>query len=91
MNETEIDTPSEEVEAPTGSPVRKVPKTLEGMLAAITQMVKGGQITTAQARQFRGNLGISKSYFTKKQVSPAKRKAKRIAAKKARAVTRNAL
>lgn len=62
---------------------------LQGFLSAITAAVKGEQITPAQARELRQNMGISQSFFTRNRNADAnKAKAKRKAQKAARKVTR---
>lgn len=62
----------------------KTAPSLKATLKALADAVTNGQITAQQARAFRADLGISQSTFTKKQTTPAKRKAKRIAQKLSR-------
>lgn len=61
---------------------------VETMLKALREAVADGSITKAQARQFRGEVGITKAQFTKVRPSDDARKAKRKAAKKARKANR---
>ena len=67
---------------------RKTINSIGGILKALSAAVRSGNLTRAQARSFRADLGIMKSSFTKKQITPAKRKAKRIAQRAARKVNR---
>ena len=57
-----------------------------GILKAISNAVKGDNLSSRQARSMRNDLGIMQSYFTRGKVDPTKKRAKRIAAKKARKV-----
>lgn len=59
-----------------------------GILKAISKAVRDGNMSSKQARQIRGDLGILGSFFTKQQPNVKARRAQRKAAKKARKVTR---
>ena len=61
---------------------------VETMLEALSQAVEQGNISKEQARQFRSEVGITNSQFTKSQPSDAKRKAKRKAQKAKRKANR---
>jgi hypothetical protein len=63
---------------------KKAPTTAAEMMSAITEMKANGQISTTQARELRGELGVKQSSFTKHQTSTADKKKNRKAQKAAR-------
>lgn len=66
------------------SPVKKAPTTAAEMMSAIAEMKANGQISTTQAKELRGELGVKQSSFTKHQTSTADKKKSRKAQKAAR-------
>jgi len=66
------------------SVARKTIRGIGEILKTLSAAVKGGQITAKQARSFRNDLGITQSFFTRKQTTPAQRKRKRQLQKAAR-------
>lgn len=70
------------------SVARKTIRSVGEILKTLSAAVKGGQITPKQARSFRKDLGIGQAFFTRKQTTPAQRKAKRLQQKKSRKVNR---
>lgn len=84
-----LDINTEEGTAEEGESVtRKTINTVEEILATLRAAVKGGQITRQQSRSFRKDLGITQAFFTRKQLTPAQRKAKRLQQKKSRKINR---
>lgn len=67
---------------------RKTIRSVGEILKALSSAVKDGQITSKQARSFRADLGITQSFFTRKQTTPEQRKAKRLQQKKSRKINR---
>ncbi len=77
----------DEVAVDTAAPAPKMG--LDGFLKAVSAAVDSEQITTAQAKQLRQQMGIQNSYFTRNRNTDEKKvKAKRKAQKKARKTTR---
>lgn len=70
------------------SVARKTIRSVKEILATLSTAVKGGQITAKQARSFRKDLGIGQAFFTRKQLTPAERKKKRLQQKKSRRINR---
>ena len=70
------------------SVVRKTIRSVGEILKTLSTAVKGGQLTAKQARSFRKDLGITQAFFTRKQITPAKRKAKRLQQRKSRKINR---
>lgn len=67
---------------------RKTINTVGEILSTLRAAVQGGQITRQQAKSFRRDLGITQAFFTRKQLTPAQRKAKRLQQKKSRRINR---
>lgn len=68
---------------------KKAPKMSFGQrIAAIKDALSLGAISQHDAREIKTRMGIGQSYFTRKQISPAKRKKKRKAQKLARRANR---
>ena len=57
-------------------------------LSMISSMLKGETINAKQASDLRAQIGVNNSYFTKRQITSTKRKAKRKADKLARRANR---
>jgi hypothetical protein len=84
-----LDIDTEEGTATEGESVaRRTIRSVGEILQTLSAAVKGGQITAKQARSFRQDLGITQSFFTRKQTTPAQRKAKRLQQKKSRKINR---
>lgn len=87
-----LDINTEEGTAVEGESItRKTINTVGEILSTLRAAVQGGQITRKQAKSFRKDLGITQAFFTRKQISPAKRKAKQLQQKKSRKINRGAV
>lgn len=85
MDDTKEELPTEEKkeETPTVNPSRK------DLLSMIAAALASGTINQSQAKEARSNMGISQAYFTRKQPTKAKRKAKQKMQKASRKMNRS--
>lgn len=84
-----LDINTEEGTAVEGESIaRKTINTVGDILKTLRGAVKSGQITRQQSKSFRKDLGIGQAFFTRKQLTPAQRKAKRLQQKKSRRINR---
>ena len=77
---------SEDEEQVIAPPKRRMD--FKSALSMISSMLKGETINAKQASDLRAQIGVNNSYFTKRQITSTKRKAKRKADKLARRMNR---
>ena len=83
-----LDLNSEELDAAESQDTPNVPLTKDEMLVTISKMVDSEQISPAQARHMRFQMGIYQSDFTKKKLDKKKSRKRNKIAKKSRKANR---